>query len=148
MAHEPDKSSWFYNKNLSVLSIFNLMQERLSKCNKDAAHLLILLSYYGPYIIPMKLLDQVKSLDVPLSATWQGFHEKLKWLIDLSMKELPLQTAVTQLEKFSLLKSRKIATESIISFSVHNFVCRWRSETLESSDREDWAILAAYVLSR
>ena len=150
MAKKPEKSLWFYDKNISILNVLSLMYNRLSQCNQDATKLLALVSCFGSRLVPFKVLNQVQdSHEVAAElADSPKFFDRLQWLIGLRGGQLPLRLATNQLENFSLLKVRKDLDGSLLQFSVHSTICRWRLETFDSSEREEWVILAAYLLSR
>ena len=150
MESKPERGCWDYDKNRTILKVLNLTDKRLSEVSQDAAKLLMLISCFGPITTEFKALDMVQDMQgiKPVLMDSQGLSDKLKWLMGLTRSKFILRQAINTLEKFIIVKTRKGSDGSIVSFSVHSSVCRWRLETLDLTEREDWIMLAAFILGQ
>ena len=150
MESKPERGCWDYDKNRTILKVLSLTDKRLSEVSQDAAKLLMLISCFGPITTEFKALNMVQDMQEfkPVLTDSQGLSDKLKWLMGLRRSKFILPQAIYTLEKFSIVKTRKGSDGSIVSFSVHGSVCRWRLETLDLTEREDWIMLAAFILGQ
>ena len=91
MAHKPDRSAWDYEKNMSIISIFNMLLMRLDK-DGDAENLLAFASCFGPRPVSVNLMGQVHQ---PVGSTVtshsvyskNGTRARLLGLINLDMTD-------------------------------------------------------------
>ena len=66
----------------------------------------------------------------------------------LGHKRLTFQLAIRRLESPCLFETRRDVQGSVTNASVHSTVCKWRLETIDEQEREDYIMLAAVVLSQ
>ena len=146
MAHKPARSAWFYDKNMSISSTFGMVVSKLGE-DEDANRLLSIISCFGPRTIPIELLAQYAALENVLRESRPaGFLKsqnesdpntmESKWLTTLVQNKLKLRFAINRLESLCLLKTRRNIDGTVLSFSLHRSLCRWRLETLEEVQRE------------
>ena len=151
MAQKPARSAWDYEKNLSLISIFNMLHTRLDR-EGDSQNILALASCFGPRPISIRFLGQVhQSKNSALSSrrSWSQGHttRQMTWLKRIGHDRLAFHLALAQLENLCLVKLKKDCEGSTIDVSLHDSVSRWRLETMRSDVREGWIIAAAYALS-
>ena len=77
-----------------------------------------------------------------------SLSEKVQWLETLGHKTLTFELAIKRLESFCLLKTRMNDQSRVTSALVHSTICKWRLETIDEQERQDYIMLAALVLSR
>ncbi|MCJ1247305.1 hypothetical protein MMC30_004519 [Trapelia coarctata] len=159
MKYVPERSSWSYDKNRSIFTTFELLFQKLNMEHKAAADLLTVFSFFGPCTIPARRLFRSPTLDTTSESlsllrisdapeSTRTKWDKAQWVDQLVSEQLSLRLAINSMEKLCLLKVRKAPSGDIISFSLHNSICRWRVETLNERERQEWAALASYLLCR
>lgn len=151
MREKPATIAWNYDKNMSIVSVFKLALSKLED-DYDAPNLLSLFSCFGPNLVAVDLL---KEFWKPTTTTGDPTHlddstlpRKIQWLNILGHKPLSFQIAIRRLQSLCLLKLRRDARGSLMSASVHGTLCKWRLETINEEEREDWIMLAASILSK
>ena len=77
-----------------------------------------------------------------------SLSKKIQWLKILGHKALTFQLAIKRLESFCLLKTRMNDRSRMTSASTHSTICKWRLETIDEQERQDYIMLAALVLSQ
>lgn len=151
MGEKPPRSAWYYDKNISLVSVFILTLSKLEG-NQDARNLLSLFSCFGPHPIPMDLLSEFwksnNTIGGPSHLDISTLSKKIQWLKTLGHKALTFQLAVKRLESFCLLKTRTNDWSRVTSASMHSTISKWRLETIDEQDRQDYIMLAASVLSQ
>ncbi len=152
MAHKPPKSTWDYEKNMSIISVFNMLLTRLDK-DGDAENILAFASCFGPCPIAVNLMGQVHQPENSAGSSRSGWSEmqhtrETAWLDHLKHDRLAFQLATGQLESLCLLKLKKDCEGKIVSVSLHGSISRWRFETLTSDMKEKWTIAGAWALSK
>lgn len=151
MAHKPPKSAWDYEKNMSIISIFNMLLARLDK-DDDAKNILAFASCFGSRHINVNLLGQDEQartgstgFSFPIKSTLLDLP--LTWLSYFGDDRLALQLAISHLESLCLLKLKKNGAGNTLSISLHDSISRWRFETMENDRKEKWILAAAYASS-
>ena len=101
-----------------------------------------LFSCFGPRTIPIELPAQYAALE---NVLWEsrpaGFLQsqnesdpnmmESKWLTIFVQNKLKLRFVNNRVESLCLLKTRRNIDGTVLSFSFHRSLCRWRLETLE-----------------
>lgn len=157
MEYTPEKGVSNYEKGQSVFKIIENLYKRLTRDCPDAANMLTLCSFFGSRAVPLQMITQFASLKLCepkqsycsssfSSSRPENTLKNREWLLDLVKKDFNLRQAIMKLEKMCLAKVRKDGKGSITSWSVHNSICRWRLETLEPSERSEWALLTTYIV--
>ena len=151
MAHKPARSAWDYEKDMSIISIFNMLITRLDG-DVDAENVLAFASCFGPRPIAVNLMGQVHQPVENAVSSHSGGSEtqhtrEMTWINQFGHDRLAFQLATGKLEGFCLLKLRRDSERNVVSVSLHDSISRWRFETLASELRERWIIAAAYALS-
>lgn len=150
MAHKPSRIASDYEKHLSIISVFSMALSKLED-GRDAPDLLSLFSCFGPRLIPLDLLTGFwKSktiIEEPVHFDVSSLSKKIQWLKTVGDNRLPFQQATARLENLCLLKTRRDDRGNMMSVSVHSTVCKWRLETIDEQEREDYIMLAALILS-
>ena len=151
MEHKPPKSAWDYEKNLSLISIFNMLLTRLGK-DSDAENILAFASCFGPRQIAVNLLCQARQ---PSGSTKSRRPSQsaledspMTWLNYIGHDRLAFQLATSHLESLCLLKTKTDSDGAPVSIALHDSISRWRFETLKSDKRERWIIAAACALGK
>ncbi|KAI9805171.1 MAG: hypothetical protein M1825_001007 [Sarcosagium campestre] len=161
MNMKPERSFWSYDKNRSICAVFSMLFDSLTRENADNAKLLTLCSIFASpgvlveWLLQFRLFDEIPSksqasgVEVPdrLRKAERDFG-KAGWLADFAHDAIDFSSAVTRLKEFCMLKVRKDSGEGHPTLSLHNSVRRWRLETLESLEREEWILLSAYILAK
>ncbi|KAL9066339.1 MAG: hypothetical protein Q9161_007631 [Pseudevernia consocians] len=152
MAHKPARSAWDYGKNKSIMSVFSMLLTRLDK-DGDAENIMSFASCFGPRPVALNLMGQVHqpkgSTGSSLSGQCEVQHTReMTWLDRFEDNRLEFQLATAQLESLCLVKLKRDSKGSIVSISLHDFIRRWRFETLTTEMKERWIIAAAYALSK
>ena len=152
MAHKPARSAWDYEKNMSIISVFNMLLMRLHK-DGDAENLLAFASCFGPRPVSVNLIGQVHqpvgSTVTSHSGVFKERHtSEIAWLHRFGHDRLAFQLATGKLEGLCLLKLRRDGDGNIVTISLHDSISRWRFETLASDLRTRWIIAAAYTSSK
>lgn len=151
MGEKPPRSAWYYDKNISLVSVFTLALSKLEE-NQDARNLLSLFSCFGPHSIAVDLLsDFWRSNNIigdPSQLDTSSLSRKVLWLKTLGDRALTFQLAIKRLESFCLLKTRMNDQSRVTSASVHSTICKWRLETIDGQERQDYIVLAALIISQ
>ena len=152
MSQKPARSAWDYDKNMSIISVFNMLLERIRKEGYDE-NLLAFISCFGPRRVTVNLMGQAcESGDSSFSsdADWSDARQmdEITWLDRLWNDRLAFQVMTGQLENLCVLKRNRDNEGTIVSISLHDSIARWRFETLTNDMREKWIITAAYALSK
>ena len=151
MGEKPATIAWNYDKNMSIVSVFNLALSKLKE-DHDAPNLLSLFSCFGPNLVAVDLLTRfwkpATTIGDPTYLDDSTLSKKIQWLNILGRKPLSFQMAIRRLQSLCLLKTRRDAQGSLMSASVHGTLCKWRLETIDEEEREDCIMLAALVLSQ
>ena len=152
MAHKPPKSAWDYEKNMSIISVFDMLLTRLDK-DGDAENILAFASCFGPRPIAVNLMGQVHQSENSAESSrsrWSEMQQmcEMAWLDHLQHDRLAFQLATGQLESLCLLKLKKNSEGNTVSVSLHGSISRWRFETLTSDMKEKWIIAGAWALSK
>ena len=150
MEHALGKSFSNYEKGNSIFKTFEMLYEKLTMNSLDAANVLTLCSFFGARPVLLQTITQFRTLklskpDQSYSSSSISRKGPQHWLLDLLKRELDFRQAIMRLEKLCLAKVRKDAKGSIFSWSIHNSICQWRLQTLEPSERSEWALLVAYI---
>lgn len=151
MAHKPARSAWDYEKNRSIISIFNMLTTRIDG-DVDAENVLAFASCFGPRPIAVNLMGQVhQPVENAVSSNSGGSEtqhtSEMTWINQFGHDRLAFQLATGKLEGLCLLKMRRDSERNVVSVSLHDSISRWRFETLASELRGRWIIAAAYALS-
>ena len=152
MTHKPARSAWDYEKNISIISVFNILLTRLDQ-DGDAENILAFASCFGPRPVAVDLMGQVHQPEnsaVSSHSDWpEVYHtHETTWLNCFGNDRLAFQLASGQLERLCLLKVERGSEGSVISISLHDSISRWRFQTLASDLRDRWIIAAGYALSK
>lgn len=152
MAQKPPKSAWDYEKNMSIISIFNMLLTRLDK-DGDAEKILAFASCFGPRPIAVNLMSQVHQLEGRTVPSCSGRSEvqhtsEITLFHHFGLDPLACQLAMGQLESLCVLKLKRDSEGNTVSISLHDSISRWRFETLARDMKERWIITAAYALSK
>ena len=152
MAQKPARSAWDYDKNMSIISVFNMLLERIQKEGLDEK-LLAFISCFGPRRVAVNLMGQAPETgDSPFCSdfNWSDVQQtdEITWLDRLWNDRLAFQVMTGQLESLCVLKRNRDKEGTIVSISLHDSITRWRFETLTNDMREKWIIAAAYALSK
>ena len=152
MAQKPARSAWDYEKNMSIISVFNMLLARIKKDGNDE-NLLSFISCFGPRRVAVSLMGQshepVKSSLSSDSDRSDAIHtDEMIWLDRFWNDRLEFQVVTGQLESLCALKRNRDSEGNTISISLHDSITRWRFETLTKDVRERWILAAAYALSR
>lgn len=147
MAHKPARSAWDFEKNISIISVFNMLPTRFEK-DGDSENILAIASCFGPRPIAMKMMCQVHRQEGRAVSSCSGRCEvqpmrEMTWLGRFGRDRLAFQLATGQLESLCLLKLKRDTEGSTVSISLHHAISRWRFETLTSEIKESWIIAAA-----
>jgi ankyrin repeat protein len=161
----PKRSKWYYEKHRSVVDTFCMLREALTRSNEDADKILTLSAFLAPGNIPISvfsatehiLSEQVSAESAPnvsssIDSTLKGnFVERefLMWTEGIFKDKRSFYAAICALESFccATIRWNTEGTE-ILSYSIHNAVRLWCQESWQIEDRDKWAVLAAYQLSR
>lgn len=151
MGPELQRTAWYYDKNVSIVTMFNMAMTRLEDL-PDAIELLSLFSCYGPHMIAVDLLSGFWKSKIVME---DGVHldnsnssKKIQWLKTIGQDLITFGRAISRLENLCLITTRRDDDGVVTSTSVHSTICKWRLETINERDREDWIMLAALVLSQ
>lgn len=152
MTQNPPRSAWDYEKNMSIISIFNMLLTRLTK-GGDAEKLLTFASCFVPRSIAVDLMSHVHQLEdsiVPPRSSRSEIHHtsEITWLHHFGLEPLAFQLATGKLESLCFLKLKRDSERNPVSISLHDSISRWRFETLVKDMKEQWIIIAAYALSK
>ena len=149
MEQKPPKSAWDYEKNMSLISVFNMLLTRLGE-DSDAKNILAFASCFGPRKITVNLLVQARErsgrteLSRPSDSDLED--SPLTWLDYIGHNKLKLHLATSHLESLCLLKIKRDSDGAPVSIALHDSISRWRFATLKSDQREKWIIAAACAL--
>lgn len=157
MEYTPEKGFSNYEKGNSVFKIMENLYERLTRDCADAANMLTLCSFFGSRAVPLEMITRFAALRLSepsqsycgpsfASSRPERWLESGNWLLELVKRDFNLRQAIMKLEKMCLTKVRKDQNGSIKSWSIHNTIRRWRLETLEPSERSEWALLNTYIV--
>ena len=149
MEHKPPKSAWDYEKNLSLISVFNMLLAKLGK-DSDAKNILAFASCFGPRQIAVNLLVQARQPSTESSRpSHSGLEDwPLAWLVYIGHDQLTFHLATSHLESLCLLKVKRDSDGAPVSIALHDSISRWRFATLNSDQRERWIIAAASALGK
>ena len=155
MAHKPPRSAWDYEKNMPIISVFNMLLARLDE-DSDAANILAFASCFGPRRILVDTIRKAQKSErnamshhYPWSSMRKMHHmREMNWVEHLGHDEFGFRLAMGQLETLCLLKSKRGSEGDIVSITLHDSVSKWRFETLDSATKERWIIAAASALSK
>ena len=152
MDFKPERSAWDYEKNMSIISVFNMILAR-NKRDGNNEKLLAFMSCFGPRRVPVDLMGQVRKASesqLSFGSDWSNAHhtDEMIWVDRLWVDRLEFQVVTGQLESLCALKRNRDSEGSIISISLHDSITRWRFETLTNDVRENWILAAAYALSK
>ena len=152
MGQKPARSEWDYDKNMSIIGVFNML---LARIKKDGNHenLLSFISCFGPRRVAVNLMGQVhgpvkSSLSSNSDCPDVQRTDEMIWLDRLCNDQLEFQVTTGQLESLCALKRNRDSEGNIIGISLHDSITRWRFETLTDDAREKWVLAAAYALSK
>ena len=111
MAQKPPKSAWDYEKNMSIIIVFNVLLTRLDK-DGDSEKMLACGSWFGPRPIAVSLMSQVDQLEgrtVPSrSSRSEVQHTSEKTLFHhFDLQSFACQLAIGQLERLCVLKLKR-----------------------------------------
>jgi hypothetical protein len=159
LANIPKRSLWFYEKHRSVIDTFSLLKAALARNNTDAINILLISSFLAQGEIPLSFLTQPvtgggwSSTAGRTRATYEELQEKpseaLIWLRVITADDSICYKALETLEQFCCIKRRLARDESkYIGYSMHNVIRYWCQETLNSEERAEWTIMAAFQLSQ
>jgi hypothetical protein len=159
LANIPKRSLWFYEKHRSVIDTFSLLKAALARNNSDAINILLISSFLAQGEIPLSFLTQPvagggwSSTAGRIRPTYEELKEKpseaLIWLRLITADESVCYKALETLEQFCCIKRRLARDESkYIGYSMHNVIRHWCQETLNSEERAEWTILAAFQLGQ
>ena len=152
MAQKPARSVWNYDKNMSIIGVFNMLLARFKKDGNDE-NLLSFVSCFGPRRVAVNLMGQVHEhvkSSLSTDSDWSDVQQtdEMIWLDRLWSDRLDFQVVTGQLESLCALKRNRDSEGNIISISLHDSITRWRFETLTNDVREKWILAAAYALSK
>lgn len=152
MARKPVRSAWDYEKNMSIISIFNMIFRRLGS-DSDAKNVLAFASCFGPRPIPVQVMGQLYGPEAIAVSSIFGRLDvqhtpEIAWLIRFVHDPLAFQLAIGHLESVCLIQTKQNSEGSVISISLHDSVRRWRFETLTGDMKEGWIIAACYALKK
>ena len=151
MEHKPPKSAWDYEKNLSLISVFNMLLTKLGK-DSDAKKILAFASCFGPRQIAVNLLVQARQPNgstEPSRPSQSSLEDSpLTWLDYIGHNQLMFHLATSHLESLCLLKIKRDSDGAPVSIALHDSISRWRFATLNSDQRERWIIAAACALGK
>lgn len=155
MARGPDHFECYYEKDMSIISTFNILEKALPQYSTDAIDLLNLCSCLGRNNIPMAMLTEYGSESqdpmMDIAPTIEGAVSSsqssriFRWASKLS--EESLKRAIMSLLKFSCIKVR-FSNDKIHSFWVENAIRRWCQGVLPVALKEEWSIVAAHTVSQ
>ena len=152
MSQKPARSAWDYDKNMSIISVFNMLLERIKKEGYDE-NLLAFISCFGPRRVAVNLMGQAResgnsSFSFGPDCSDARQTDEITWLDRLWNDRLAFQVMTGQLESLCVLKRNRDNEGTIVSISLHDSITRWRFETLTKDMREKWIFAAAYALSK
>ena len=145
MAQKPPKSAWDYEKNMSIISIFNMLLARLDK-DGDTEKILAFASCFGPRPIAVNLMSRVHQLEGRTVPSCSGQSEvqhtsEMTLPHHFGLDPLACQLAMGQLESLCFLKLKRDSEGNTVSISLHDSISRWRFETLSGDMKERGSLL-------
>ena len=151
MEQKPPKSAWDYEKNLSLICVFDMLLAKLGK-DSDAKNILAFASCFGPRQIAVNLLVQTRQPSGSTESSCpshSGLEDSpLTWLDYIGHNQLPYHLATSHLESLCLLKTKRDSDGTPVSIALHDSISRWRFATLDSDQKERWIIAAACALGQ
>lgn len=155
MAIKPDHFECFYDKDRSIISSFNLLKAAIQEYSIDAIGVLTLCSIFGKNETPIAMLASKNTyeddftIDLIEDVGQITSSEKLfeVFLGAAQLSDESLNRAIMSLEKFSCIKVRS-TSDGIYSFAIQNAIRRWCQGVLPLANKAEWAILAAYKVSK
>jgi len=143
MERYPPKGYLSYEKQRPIIVVFGMLYRSIENRSPEAAALLTLIAFLGPWQIPMSLMERFQ-----LSTT--KFHsstdEGTKALIRVLGDPTTLRLALGDLADVCLLKLRRNYTLVCQSFSVHRAICDW-CVRIAAPEKQEWIIQAAHGLA-
>ena len=139
-----DPSLCLWGKSDSLFRMFDELYKSLLGKSASAALLLTLCSIYGPWEVPILLLQRLELFDVGSCTDAQNDWRSLKTLLQ---DEVSLNMAISELYRIFLAKKKQNFNGGLISISLHDSLCRWRFATIGDS-RAEWIMQASYGLTR
>ena len=139
---DPSLCSW--GRSDSLFHMFNNLYKCLHGKSASAALLLTLCSIYGPWEVPIFLLQRLELFDV---GGCTDATKDLRSLKTLLQDEVSLNMAISELYRIFLTKRKQNSAGGLISISLHDSICRWRFATIGDS-RVEWIMQASYGLTR
>lgn len=154
MTIKPDQFECFYDKDRSIISTFNLLENAIKEYSIDVIGLLTLPSFFGKNEIPIAVLatQNTHEDDLTIDLIQHVGHitssEKLSKVFPRAaeLSEESLNRAVMSLERFSCIKVRSTSNR-IYSFFIQNAIRRWCQGVLSLANKAEWAVLAAEKIS-
>ncbi|PWI64506.1 hypothetical protein PCL_09587 [Purpureocillium lilacinum] len=133
-----------YEKSVCLFTLIGMLYSTVQEKSPDAAALLTLLAFLGPWRFPLALFRP------SLQGSHGRTHDTLVMRLDnthlkaILTDDILLSLAVSHLSDTCLVKTtgNPMTVESV---SVHNIVCQWIFET--TAEKDQWILAAAAQLS-
>lgn len=139
----PQKGLLSYDRNRSIITVFDILHCSIKEKSPEAAALLIFIAILGPWRIPMTLMKQFQ---VDATQFHNPTDEDTKVLIKALTDHSILLLALNDLANVCLLKLRHNRTLQCEAFSLHRAICQWCIE-MAASEKKEWIVRAAHGLA-
>lgn len=130
-----------YDKQRSIIAVFDMLFKTIKKQNCEAAALLTFISILGPWKVPMALMSYF-TVNIPQH---NSSHEDDRALSRVLSDGTALRLALDKLNKSCVVKLERNAARSCESFSLHRAICDWCVNELDHEKR-GWMFQAALGL--
>jgi hypothetical protein len=142
MERYPPRGLLSYDKQRSIITVFDMLYCSIKEMNPEAAALLIFIAILGPWRIPRSLMDQFQLSTTKFS---NPADDDTKSLIRTLIDPIILRLALNDLANVCLLKL-KGTCGSYQAFSLHKAICEWSVQVI-ASEKQEWIIQAAHGLA-
>lgn len=143
MSKYPSEGILSYDKQRSIITVFEMLFQSIKTRNPEAAALLIFTAILGPWQIPVSLMDQFPLNEITFH---DPMDEDTKALTTVLENNTVLRLALGDLASVCLVKLRRNRASSCQTFSLHRAVCEWCVQRA-ASEKKDWIIQATRTLA-
>jgi hypothetical protein len=132
-----------YDKERSIMTVFDMLYSSIKKRSPEAAALLAFIAVLGPWQIPISLIIQ---LHFNGNEDYNPVDEDSKALRRALSDRIVLHLAFDCLADVCLVKLKDNRALSCQTFSLHRAICQWCVKVI-ASEKRDWMIQVAYGLA-
>ena len=150
MSVKPSRAEWDYEKNFTVVRVMDLVRSKILG-DVDALNVLALESCLGSGRRSMSYYANVQSSNgasppTDLNVKLLGLPQA-EWLAGFRQDTLRIRLTLNKLESLCLLTTKRDHNNLPVEVSVHNMISSWGLHRLEKVARQNWVVLAAYLVS-